>query len=83
MTAKDKKSWGTIVRKQGWLAVVFRSVKACVGSFKMPIPRVTVGSHWKGKWGKTGVLIANLGHSCRRKWVTGGGCFPTVILNSF
>lgn len=29
---------GTIARKQGWLAVVFKSVKGCVGSFKMPIP---------------------------------------------
>lgn len=29
---------GTIVRTQGWLAVVFKSVKGCVGSFKMPVP---------------------------------------------
>lgn len=49
---------GTIARKQGWLAVVFKSVKGCVGSFKMPIPWVSVGSSWKGKWGNRGVLIS-------------------------
>lgn len=37
VTAKDKQSWGTIVRKQEWLAVTSRSVKGRVGSFKMTI----------------------------------------------